>query len=566
MQIIPLILCYIYNMAITFALGSNLKPFSHVNIIIKLVLTSIIVIIFGLIRILAWSHYSIFLGFGPFYLAVMLPALWGGFYAGIFATFFSCFFVYYSSFIQPVYIDEHSSILTLIYFCVNGTILSLVGEYFRFTLKKMKSALSKAKRLSDALDNIPLYVYMKDLNHHYIYANKPTLKLFQCSESELANLDDNHFFPEATVKRLHEIDNRVFYQQITTQEEIHSIGRDGHSRVYWEVKTPLYEEDDNHKIYGLCGVSTDITQRKINEDVLRESEERFHSVFEAAAIGMAIVDINGRFVQVNKALCQLVGYTSDELLKKTFIDITHPDDLETDLGYVKQLLDGTLSSYQLEKRYSHKDGRIIWILLTGSVVHDTNKKVKYFIAQIMDITQQKSLITKLEQHANQDFLTGLNNRRYFIEQAELEFQRARRMKYNIAILMVDIDYFKKVNDMNGHKVGDLVLQHFSTFLKQDLRSTDLVGRIGGEEFAIILPNILEKNAVEVAEKLRALIEKSPFDVPSGQKINYTISIGVYLSNVMDATVEECLYEADKALYQAKNSGRNRVYSIVGNLR
>ncbi|MCW8407741.1 diguanylate cyclase [Legionella sp. PATHC035] len=536
------------------------------NIIIKLVSTSIIVIICGLIRILAWNQYSVYLGYGPFYVAVMLPALWGGFYAGIFATFFSCFFVYYSGFIQPAQIDEHNSIVTLIYFCVNGAIFSLVGEYFRFTLKKMRSALSKAKRLSDALDCIPVYVYMKDLNHHYIYANKPTLRLFQCSESELANFDDNHFFPEATVKRLHEIDDRVFYQQTTTQEEIHSIEPDGHSRVYWEVKTPLYDEDDDHNIYGLCGVSIDITERKINEDALRESEERFHSVFEAAAIGMAIVDITGRFVQVNQALCQLVGYTSDELLKKTFIDITHPDDLQTDLGYVKQLLEGTLSSYQLEKRYAHKDGRIIWILLTGSVVHDTNKNIKYFIAQIMDITQQKSLIAKLEQHANQDFLTGLNNRRYFIEQGGLEFERARRMKYNIAILMVDIDYFKKVNDMNGHKVGDLVLQHFSTLLQQHLRSTDLVGRIGGEEFAIILPNVLEKSALEVAEKLRSLIEKSPFEVLSGQKIYYTVSIGVYISDVVNATVEECLYEADEALYQAKNSGRNRVYSIVGSLR
>ncbi|KTC89799.1 Stalked cell differentiation-controlling protein [Fluoribacter dumoffii] len=553
-------------MGITFAIGSNLKQFSDANIIVKLILTSILVIIFGLVRILAWNFYSIFLGFGPFYLAVMLPALWGGFFLGIFATFFSCLFLYYSSFAEPVYIDEHTSIVTLIYFCVNGAIFSLVGEYFRLARKKMRAALSNAKRLSDALDYIPVYVYMKDLNHRYIYANKPTLSLFKCSESELANLDDNHFFPEATVKRLHEIDNRVFYQQITTQEEIHSTDSDGHPRVFWEVKTPLYEEGNDHKIYGLCGISTDITERKVREDVLRESEERFHSVFEAAAIGMAIVDIDGRFVQVNKGLCQLVGYTSEELSKKTFIDITHPDDLQTDLEYVKKLLDGTLSSYQLEKRYYHKDGHIIWILLTGSVVHDTNQKVKYFIAQIMDITQQKSLVAKLEQHANQDALTGLNNRRYFIEQGELEFKRARRMKYNIAILMVDIDYFKKVNDMHGHKIGDLVLQHFSTLLRRDLRSTDLVGRIGGEEFAIILPNVSEKNTLEAAEKLRSLAENNHLDMPSGQKINYTISIGAYISNVTHSTVEEFLDEADKALYQAKNSGRNRVCSIVGRLR
>ncbi len=143
-------------------------------------------------------------------------------------------------------------------------------------------------------------------------------------------------------------------------------------------------------------LTAEIAVRKQSEQALREAEARFRSSFEAAAIGMALVSIEGCFVDANPALCQLVGYPRDELTQKTFQEITHPDDLDADLNYARQLMAGERASYQMEKRYFHKDGHIIWALLTGSTVRDAQGNLLYFIAQIQDITERKQAEEELK--------------------------------------------------------------------------------------------------------------------------------------------------------------------------
>lgn len=140
-------------------------------------------------------------------------------------------------------------------------------------------------------------------------------------------------------------------------------------------------------------------RRKLAEDSLRVSEFRFYSAFEYAPIGMALVAPDGRWLRVNRALCEIVGYSSDEMLTKTFQNITHPDDLETDLDYVQQMLAGKIQSYQMEKRYFHKTGRIIWALLSVSLVHDSAARPMYFVSQIQDITNSKRAEDQIRQNA-----------------------------------------------------------------------------------------------------------------------------------------------------------------------
>ena len=145
-------------------------------------------------------------------------------------------------------------------------------------------------------------------------------------------------------------------------------------------------------------LTAEIAVRKHSEQALREAEARFRSSFEAAAIGMALVSTGGRFVDANSALCQLVGYSHEELLQKTFQEITHPDDLDVDLNYAKQLVADERASYQMEKRYFHKDGHIVWVLLTGSTVRDEQGNLLYFIAQVQDITERKQAEAALKRH------------------------------------------------------------------------------------------------------------------------------------------------------------------------
>jgi PAS domain S-box-containing protein len=139
------------------------------------------------------------------------------------------------------------------------------------------------------------------------------------------------------------------------------------------------------------------------ETDLRESEERFRGAFEFAAIGMALVAPDGRWLRVNRSLCGIVGYTADELLTRDFQSITYEEDLDTDVGYVRQMLDGSMSHYDMEKRYLHKDGHIVWVLLSVSLVRDAMGQAMYFVSQIQDITERKRLERALREATHQEY-------------------------------------------------------------------------------------------------------------------------------------------------------------------
>ena len=141
---------------------------------------------------------------------------------------------------------------------------------------------------------------------------------------------------------------------------------------------------------GFLGIGSDITARNVTEAALKESEERFRGAFDYAAIGMALVGLEGQWLKVNRSLCEMIGYSEQELLQTDFQTITHPDDLATDLGYVQQLLNGEISFYQMEKRYFHKQGRLVWILLSASLTRDHKNAPLYFISQIQDISDRKA--------------------------------------------------------------------------------------------------------------------------------------------------------------------------------
>ncbi len=442
-------------------------------------------------------------------------------------------------------------------------VVSILGLYAyqrrQHRLEQQAAAARElANRFSVALDRISAYIYMKDRQRRYVYANRPTLELFKCSEEELRGSEDSRFFPPATVAQLHDIDTRVLERGEDTTEEVVAQGEDGSRRVYWEVKTPIYDDVDKTRIWGICGISTDITERRRQEEVLQESEERFRSTFDAAAIGMALVSLEGRFLRANDALCRILGYPQAELQQKTFHDITHPDDLETSLALMRELLAGSRDSYQLEKRCLHQDGHVVWILLNGSAVRDASGKVLYFVAQIQDITERRALLDKLEFQASKDYLTGLSNRRHFLERGEAELAHVQRYGHALSLFMLDIDHFKNINDTYGHKAGDIVLQKLSQVLQDTLRNVDIIGRIGGEEFVVLLPETDLEQALEVAERLREIVAAAPVIREAGLPLHFTVSIGVVTLKQKDVNLDMLLNQADRALYEAKSTGRNRV--------
>ncbi|PJE13360.1 MAG: hypothetical protein CK429_13985 [Mycobacterium sp.] len=279
------------------------------------------------------------------------------------------------------------------------------------------------------------------------------------------------------------------------------------------------------------------------------SEATFEAVFANAPIGIAVVGLNGSFQRVNQALCDITGYQEHELTELTFQDITHPDDLDTDVSEAARLLHGEISSYQMDKRYYAKDGHLIWVHLAGSIVRDAAGHPMHFIAHIEDISARKRDEELLRRQATRDRLTGVFNRARFEEELARYEALARRHGYEdeAAIFVIDVDGLKQVNDEGGHAVGDQYLKAIARTISRRLRLTDIFARIGGDEFAVLLPHTSTSQAQKLAQTLNQIV-----------KANTTGSVCIGIAMIAPGQTRHALQRADGAMYQAKQQGRGRV--------
>ena len=308
-------------------------------------------------------------------------------------------------------------------------------------------------------------------------------------------------------------------------------------------------------------VAHDITERKQAEDqllqLLRDVEQ--------SPVAIMITDRNGIIEYVNLKFTAVSGYTLDEMLGK----IPHvlksdkmPPEIYTELW--QTILSG--KEWRGEFLNRKKDGKLYWEYASISAITDPLGNITHLVAVNEDITDRKAaeekirlLNAELEQLALTDYLTNLFNRRYFMQRGAEELKRANRNTQPLALLMLDIDEFKKVNDTYGHEAGDLALKQVALALKSSLREIDILGRMGGEEFAVLLPNTLLDNATLLAERIRQSIANIPFQMSvEALIIPITISIGVAAYTEDMSGIDDLLRNADKALYYAKNNGRNCV--------
>jgi diguanylate cyclase (GGDEF)-like protein/PAS domain S-box-containing protein len=291
-------------------------------------------------------------------------------------------------------------------------------------------------------------------------------------------------------------------------------------------------------------------------DALRESEQRFRSAFDHAA-GMGLVAPDGRWVQVNKSLCDMLGFSEAELLLGTFQRITHPDDLNLILEQLNKLREGTISSLQLEQRYFHKKGQVRWVLLSVATIKDTQNHSANLIFQMQDISDRKQAEKKLVHDAFHDALTGLPNRMFFMDQLKQSVQRVKRtQQLPFAVLFLDFDKFKIINDSLGHMVGDQLLIAIVKRLRAGVRPGDTVARLGGDEFTILLDSLKSPDdAIDMARRLLSNLSEH-FKVP-GREVFITASIGVALSTCGYEHAEDVLRDADTAIYRAKRICRAR---------
>lgn len=300
-----------------------------------------------------------------------------------------------------------------------------------------------------------------------------------------------------------------------------------------------------------------IVEAQTVERQRREDEARFHSAFHDAAIGMAIVAPNGQFLEVNASLCEMLGYTASALLELGFQQLTHPHDLDVDLHNFQRVLSGQQHTYQLEKRFLHWAGHAVWGHLSVSAVRHDDGRVRYLIGQVQDVTERKHHEAQVVRLAYYDDLTGIHNRRYFFEQAPKHLALARREAWPVTFMYLDLNGFKEINDRIGHQAGDALLKQVAGCFREVLRASDLLARVGGDEFAVLLSNVAAAEAEATAERLAGCL-KRPFRV-AAVTLEVGVSIGVLVATDA-ASIDELAQQADAAMYRAKRRKHNEPYA------
>ena len=317
---------------------------------------------------------------------------------------------------------------------------------------------------------------------------------------------------------------------------------------------PVY--DDKGTIVAAVSTFYDITARQDVERALAEAEDRFKSAFTNAPIGMALVDTDGRWIQVNDALCELVGYARDDLLNRRFADITHPDDLDADNDLMAQVLAGDLHDYSMIKRYIRSDGQVVWVRLSVSLVRDAGGHPSHFIAQIQDITSEKAAQDQLADAAHTDPLTGLGNRREALDQIGSGLAAVGRTGGRLAVVFIDLNGFKQINDKFGHDGGDRVLTEVATRLRSHIRPNDAAARLGGDEFVCVLKYLSSDEATATAQSTAVISRLTsaiaqPIDL-TGKPVTVSASFGLALTDNPTESTGDLLRRADAAMYSAKS--------------
>lgn len=343
------------------------------------------------------------------------------------------------------------------------------------------------------------------------------------------------------------------------ETELRMQHKDGHW-VWILARGMAVERSADGRAVRVAGTAMDISGRKQAESEIARLSQWNELLLNSAGEGIYGVDREGRCTFINPAALAILGFSKEEVLGKNQHVIFHHHHKDgtpypaEECPINQTLRDGIRRG--VEDAFIRKNGEIFPVQLTVTPMHE-NGQIIGVEAVFQDIAQRKEMEEELIRLATTDSLTGVANRRHFIEQMEIELAHFIRFKQPAAFLMVDIDHFKSVNDTYGHATGDFVLQHFTELTKQRLRRVDLLGRLGGEEFGILLPGTDAEGAMLFAERFRSNVADTPAQSGEGS-IPFTISIGIAMFEARDSAADSIMARADMALYRAKADGRNRV--------
>lgn len=409
----------------------------------------------------------------------------------------------------------------------------------------------------DIIFNIGVGIYLVQ-DGNFVYVSPLYQKLSGYSDTELLGTYSlKHVHPDDK-EMVREMAVRSLKEESANAYEYRFIRQDGDVMWVLEMVTSIVYRGER----ATLGSFMDITERKQMEEIIRQSEERYRTIIDEMEEWYFETDLAGNFLFFNEAVARALKYTEKEwtgIDVRTFI---RPEDADVAHKIVRQVC----QTGEPIKNFPHElvlpDGSVKFAEFSIFPKRDQEGQVFGFRGVGHDITERKRIEQKLNYMATHDYLTELPNRMLFMDRLKVALTQAKRNTQKLAVLLLDLDGFKNVNDTWGHNVGDQLLKEMGCRLTALLRQTDTVARLGGDEFIILLPEIeRKKDTVEVAQKILKVFEQ-PF-ILDDHKLNSTISIGIAIYPDDCQDIDSLLKNADSAMYQAKAHGRNRYRFFTG---
>lgn len=423
-----------------------------------------------------------------------------------------------------------------------------------------KQIEEKLKLFSVAVEEAPDGVQITDLDGYIIYSNRATEKIYGFSQEEFIgkhvsdlNADPGFAF-RVIISGIRETGQWVGELMVK-----HKDGR----RFPILLNTSMVK-DGSGKPIAMAGIIRDITGQKQRENELHRSERFLNTIFDSIRDPFSILDRDFRIIRVNEAYAQMKNKSTKDLIGKICYEVLEDRNSVCDACVIEKTFD-TADPCAKEKIVTLPDGSDAWIEIYTYPIIDELGKVSHIIEYIRDITdrkkseeEKKHLIEELQYLSRTDSLTGLLNRRALIERLEYEMNRAKRYGSGLSLILCDIDNLKAINDTHGHNIGDMALQSISGTLNGLLRKPDIVGRYGGDEFILILPETSINGAGNLAERIRSSVEKAGFNLTKEERIHISLSLGVTSLRAGEDDIDSLVQRSDNALYVSKQAGRNKV--------